>query len=63
MADPITDFNKYDDECAAYEDKCPVCDICGERILDEYYYKVGDITFHLDCAEKRSVDSYVNEGR
>lgn len=57
---PIADFYIREDELAEYESKCPVCDICGEPILDEYYYQIGDIVFHLDCAERKSVDSFVN---
>ena len=39
--DPIEDFNRHDAEEAAYEKLCPVCDICGERIVDDYYYEVA----------------------
>lgn len=59
--DPIEDFNRHDAEEAAFERLCPICDICGERILDDYYYQIGDITFHLDCADRHSVDSYVEK--
>lgn len=60
MNDPIADFYLREDEQAEYVSKCPVCSICGEPILDEYYYQIGDIVFHLECAERKSVDSYVN---
>ena len=59
--DPIEDFNRHDAEEAAYEMLCPVCDICGERIVDDYYYQIGDMIFHLDCADRHSVDSYMEE--
>ena len=59
--DPIEDFNRYDAQGAAFENLCPVCDICGERIVDDYYYQIGNMIFHLDCAERKSVDSYVEE--
>lgn len=62
-ADPIADFNRYDGECAADESLCPVCDICGEPITDDYYYEVGGIVFHLGCAERHSVESYMEEER
>lgn len=61
--DPIEDFNRHDAEETAYEKLCPVCDICGERITDDCYYKVGGIVFHLDCAERHSVESYMEEER
>lgn len=57
--DPIEDFNRHDAEEAAYEKLCPICDICGERIVDDYYYEVAGMKFHLDCADRHSVDSYV----
>ena len=58
--DPLADFDRKDAEDYAYEQKCPVCDICGERITDDYYYTIGNITFHLDCADRHSVENYVN---
>ena len=58
--DPIADFDRKDAEDYAYEQKCPVCDICGEHITDDYYYTIGGITFHLDCADRHSVENYVN---
>ena len=39
------------------------CDICGEKITDEYFYQVCGITFHLECADCKSVDAYVEEKR
>ena len=38
---------------------CPVCDVCGEHITDDYYYEIGGMKFHLDCCERHSVESYV----
>lgn len=57
--DPIADYDAYDREAAEYEKKCPVCDVCGDPITDDYYYMVGGMKFHLSCAECHSVDSYV----
>ena len=62
-ADPFRDLLDKEEDDAAYEALCPVCDVCGEHITDDYYYKVGGLTFHLDCAERRSVDAYVEEKR
>ena len=61
-SDPLADVGRREDEEAAFEALCPVCDICGEPITDDYYYTVGGITFHEDCAEKHSVEDFV-EGR
>ena len=58
-SDPVADAARYDDECAGWEAKTPVCDICGEHITDDYFYKIGDTVFHLDCAERYSVERFV----
>lgn len=52
----LTEYEKEEQE---FERLCPVCDVCGEPIKDDYYYEVGGMIFHLDCAERRSVDNYV----
>ena len=62
-ADPIADYDRYEKECEDDESLCPVCDICGERITDDYYYEVGGIVFHLDCAGRHSVESYMEGQR
>lgn len=59
--DPVMDAERYSAEADDYINNCPVCDICGKPITDEYYYEVGGIIFHLDCAEFHSVDEYVEE--
>lgn len=47
-----------------YEERCPICDRCGERITGEFYYDVdGDIyceeCFEDYCEEfRRNVDDY-----
>ena len=58
-SDPLSDVGRRDDEEAAFEALCPVCDICGEHITDDYFYKIGDTVFHLDCAERYSVERFV----
>ena len=57
--DPIADYYMNQREEEEYEKKCPVCDVCGERITGDFYYSVGGLKFHLDCAECHSVESYV----
>ena len=39
--DPVRDAERYAAEADDYINNCPVCDICGEPITDEYYYEVG----------------------
>lgn len=60
-ADPIADYECFERECEDDESLCPVCDVCGQRITDDYYYEVGGMIFHLDCAERHSVESYREE--
>ena len=62
-ADPFRDLIDKEEDDAAYEALCPTCDICGEKITDEYFYQVCGITFHLDCADCKSVESYVEDKR
>lgn len=52
-------YDSRDIEEERFIKMCPVCDICGERITDDYYYEVGGMIFHLDCADRHSVESYV----
>ena len=42
-----------------FEDYCPTCAICGEKITDEWYRRIGSEYFHDDCIEKGSVDTFV----
>lgn len=62
-ADPYRDLIDKEEDDAAYEALCPVCDVCGEHITDEFFYRVCGITFHFDCAERRAVDTYVEDKR
>lgn len=61
--DPLDDFDRYDRECHECEKLFPVCNICGERIADEYYLQVGDMIVHESCAQWHSVESYIENRR
>ena len=39
MADPLTDFIIDDNRKAAWLEKLPVCDVCGEPIQESEYYE------------------------
>lgn len=50
-----------------YENKCPICEMCGQRIMDEYFYDV-DGTYICDSYEcvtdfmrgfRKSLESYI----
>lgn len=46
-----------------YEKYCPFCDICGDRITDDYFLQIGNEKYHVDCVEKVSTDTYVENER
>lgn len=46
MRDPIDEaLNERDYLYTRYEESCPMCDMCGERLTaEEYYYEIeGDV--------------------
>ena len=47
----------------SFEDYCPICEVCGERITDEYYRQIGSDTYHDGCIETRTTDTYVENRR
>jgi uncharacterized Zn ribbon protein len=49
-------YDEYDAEQARLLDLRPVCDICGEKILDDYAYNDGIRLRCPECWEK-----YVDE--
>ena len=63
--DPLTDFYRWDAERLDYEEKCPVCDSCGEPITDETYieteYKGKILRFHKNCIETQYTSHYIEE--
>ena len=59
--DPIADFDRYDREQQALEDKLPHCDICGEAI-DDHVYEIDGVIYCMSCIEakyKRDVEDYL----
>ena len=53
--DPVADAARYDAEVYEYEQKCPICDSCGEHITDETYveieWKFKIYRYHHECAD------------
>lgn len=65
MYDPIDDFYRRDLERMDYEEKCPVCDGCGDRITDETFYQVEykrkTLRICHDCITERYTEDYITE--
>ena len=62
--DPIADAYAYDEEQAKWEERHPTCDMCGEHILDEYLYHIGDELICEECLKeyyRKSTDDYIDE--
>lgn len=51
----------------SYEERCPYCGICGERITDDEYLTDGREYYHhpryKDCLEVKQTDTYVENER
>lgn len=57
--DPLADFDREDREAAEDLKHFPICAECGERITDEYAYRLGGRLYHQDCIEMVLVDDYL----
>lgn len=52
-----------------YEAKCPTCEMCGNKIMSEYYFDIYGtlVCDEFDCVQKflrefrKSVESYVED--
>ena len=53
--DPLRDFNRYEMEQFLYEQSRPICDECGEHIMDEYYWEFHGLKFCERCVEDHKV--------
>ena len=49
--DPVRDAANYEAERERKMQELPICDICGFRINDDYYYKIGGLTICEGCLE------------
>lgn len=49
---PIHDFNQWDKDNYDWELSLPMCDKCGEAILDESYYDILGTKYCLRCLDK-----------
>ena len=49
--DALRDFNRWDEEQWEKEQKLPICVCCGERIFDEYAYRIAEDLYCEKCIE------------
>lgn len=64
MIDNYSYFEKHDSEQADWEEKLPVCDYCGESIMDEYFYLIDNERICTECLEemfKKQTSDYMQE--
>lgn len=51
MGDPYDDFLNHEAQAEEWLSRLPVCDICGEPIQDDYYYRLGGEIICEHCME------------
>ena len=62
--DPLADFNRYDLERQKEIDSLPICDICGEPIMDDYLYDLDGTLVCEDCLKaeyRKPVEDYIED--
>lgn len=51
--DPVRDYDRYCTEQERLSERLPVCEGCGERIYDEFYWEFSMGECYCDnCAKK-----------
>ena len=38
---------------------CPICEMCGDHITDDYFLRIGSDCYHKDCVEEVSLETYL----
>ena len=60
--DPARDFDRWDAEQEQLREKLPVCDDCGKRINDDFYWEFDGEVLCENCVNRRYrkyTDSYI----
>ena len=60
--DPIADFGAWDEEQERKLEQLPICDYCGERIQDDYYFDIDGDFYHEKCLceqFRKSTEDYI----
>lgn len=47
--DPVRDYDRYCSDLEERMKRLPVCDCCGERITDEYYWVIKGTRYCERC--------------
>ena len=50
--DPVKDAAAHDAEGEKWLESLPVCDECGEHIVEDYYWDINDTVYCEDCLQK-----------
>lgn len=50
--DPVMDAANYEAERERKMQELPICDCCGNRITDDYYWEVAGDKYCEECAQK-----------
>ena len=61
---PVADAERYMAEQERELQKLPKCSECGEPIMDDYFYKIGEELYCQDCMDNRFVvwtEDYMNQ--
>lgn len=61
--DPIADFHAWDAEQTELLKRLPICTDCGEPIMGDVFYEIGDARICEDCLlnYRRWTDDYIDE--
>lgn len=49
LPEPYELYDSYCDKLAKEEEKLPVCEMCGNRIYDDYLIDLDGDLYHEDC--------------
>ncbi len=49
--DPYEDFRRKDSEENTWLQNQPMCDECGERIMEDYYYNINGRKYCQECID------------
>lgn len=47
--DPVRDYDRYCSDLEERMKRLPLCDCCGERITDEYYWQIKGTRYCERC--------------